>query len=1172
VRETLVADLQKMQREQGLTPDFVFFTGDAAFGHLGMEKGKSIADQFQEAADFLDAVRRAFVPEIPLRNLFLVPGNHDVDRRQVAKATTQWLDSQKDLDPVLQLIQDAGSFDWRMAMARLGAYMDLLRQRGLDHLLGDPERAIYTAVREIRGLKVGIAGFNTAWSCGRDGERGRLWAAGRWQLGTLRQPLREADFSIALLHHPPDWLVEHESPDFGRALAHDFRFLLHGHEHKGWVQSGNDGFTTIAAGACYDRSDKDTNGYNFVRLDAATGGGEVWLRRYDATGGGWVPHPIHKQTDDRGVRPLALPWLAKLRATGENVAPASPSLHTAPPPSPKDQEVERYKLRLREACRFLPVLGSRMGTHVPIRLDEVYIPLRAAVHHRALEVEHRKVGAFRELAPELGEDRDVLFDEVIPLARGRDFRGVLVLGDPGSGKSTLLKHFVLAVTDPAASPERLGLPGDVVPVLIELRKLKDPTAGLRAALGEAVAQADISISDAAFAAKLIERDRLLVLIDGLDEIADAGQRSAVSRRLEDAVLQLPHSVFVVTSRYAGYKGESRLQGRFLELHIRDLREKEVRKFIRDWYGAIEEQDAPDREPEVRRRRAEEGAGALAGRIFNPDDLRTRSLRDLATNPLLLQILCLVHRSSNYLPESRAKLYQECAEVLLERWRRAKGLPVALTAAQALKLLQPLAYWLHTQERKEVQLAEIRPHLAEPLHELGKSPADAEPLLNAIRDQSGLLVSLEAGEQGAYAFLHLSFQEYLCARHIQDRVLREPDLLVRLAERREETWWREVLLLSLGLDTPSLFEPLMAELLRRGALRENPPKLIEDCLRDAACVTARPLLQALAGGLERNERYQALRLLRSLHGWETQTSTDDTAGRVLVERSLTDLDPQVAGMAAELLGVPASTLAVATRRGSKTRPAKPGEPAPGEERLHKDGTVLLYVPGGEYTLGADDIGDDERPVHLVELSPFWIAKYPVTNEQYARFLAANPGSELPELWADKGFNQPQQPVVGVSRKEAQAYCRWAGLRLPSEAQWEAAARGRDRRRYPWGNDKPTPKHANFANRENGTTPVGAYPKGAGPFGALDQAGNVWEWCEDVWNPEAYRDRNGQRDPVSTSLSTGLSTTGDSAVRCLRGGSWSDDAGYLAAAYRFRSWASNRFRYFGFRCLSSAVPEP
>ena len=122
---------------------------------------------------------------------------------------------------------------------------------------------------------------------------------------------------------------------------------------------------------------------------------------------------------------------------------------------------------------------------------------------------------------------------------------------------------------------------------------------------------------------------------------------------------------------------------------------------------------------------------------------------------------------------------------------------------------------------------------------------------------------------------------------------------------------------------------------------------------------------------------------------------------------------------------------------------------------------------------------------------------------------------------------------------------------------------DRRRYPWGDVKPTPEHANFEVRESGTTPVGSYPKGTGPFGALDQAGNVWEWCEDVWNAAAYRERDGQRDPVSI--------TGEAANRCLRGGSWVEGAGDLAAAYRLRLGASGRFRGVGFRCLSPAVPE-
>jgi len=1142
VTETLVADLGRLQREHGLRPDLLFFTGDAAFGHLGSEPGKSIEEQFQEAAAFLDAVRHAFTPEIPLRDLFLVPGNHDVDRREVLEHQTEWLDRQQ-LDRVLKMIHEGGR-EWRTYMSRLGAYLGFLKDRDLGHLLDDPGRAIWSTVREVSGLRVGLAGFNSAWSCGRPKERGLLWAAGKWQQGTLREKLKGVDLSIALIHHPPDWLVEQESPDFRRALRQDFRFLLHGHEHKEWAESGDDGFTTIAAGACYDSSDRP-NGYSLVRLDPETGHGEVWLRQYDATGGGWVARQIHGSTDERGVRSLGLDWLR-----GKKPAPARSSRPPAaeqPAPSSSSPDLARYLERLRAAHRDLPIAGFATRVRLPIKLESVYVPLRARVVHHASEAEQKKLGSFRELALQAEEDREVPFDEALPLALRHGCRGAVVLGDPGSGKTTLLKHFLLAATDPAAGAGRLGLPPQTVPVLIELRRLSNPAAGLRAAVTEAVERADLSLDAPGFALELLRRDHLLVLADGLDEIADPAERAETSRWLEEAAVTLPHSVFVLTSRFAGYKGDTRLSGRFLELHVRDLREPEARRFIRDWYGAVEAQAELGRAAEVAERLADEAAADLGERIFAGDDPRTKSLRDLATNPLMLQILCLVHRDRKHLPERRVELYGECCQVLLELWRRAKGMPVVLTAAQALKLLQPLAHWLHTNERKEATAEEIQPLLAVPLRELGRNPDEAEALLAAIRDQSGILVNVGA----AYTFLHLSFQEYLCARHLQDQVVRNPGLLDDLAGRFGIPWWREVILLTVGLDNPSLFESILGAVLRLETLRRD-VRLAGDCLRDASAATSQPFLAALARGLaSTEERYHALRLLRSLSGWEAETLPDGTTGRAVAKRLLQDTGREVQRLARELLGIP------------ELVPARSGQPAPGLERVHeKDGTVLLYVPGGEYVLGAEDISDKEKPIHRVVLSPFWIAKYPVTNEQYGKFLAAEPGAR-PKYWDDRRFNEPKKPVVGVSWEEAQAYCYWVGLQLPSEAQWEAAARGRSpvQRRFPWGNGEPTPEHANFDGWEGRTTAVGAYPKGAGPFGTLDQAGNVWEWCLDFWDPAAYCERNGQLDPVSI--------TGDAAARCLRGGSWYDPAGILAAAFRYWGRASLRYRLLGFRCSLPAA---
>ncbi len=263
--------------------------------------------------------------------------------------------------------------------------------------------------------------------------------------------------------------------------------------------------------------------------------------------------------------------------------------------------------------------------------------------------------------------------------------------------------------------------------------------------------------------------------------------------------------------------------------------------------------------------------------------------------------------------------------------------------------------------------------------------------------------------------------------------------------------------------------------------------------------------------------------------------------------------------------------------------KPRGPQAGDERIHpRDGTELVYVPVGEYGLGAEDLEDlvvgeigkeqaaewagPSKPAHRVRLSGFWIARHPVTNAQYRAFLAAEEGGREPEYWQDGRFNDDRQPVVGVSWDEARAYCRWAGLELPSEAQWEAAARGGDGRRYPWGDEPPDETRACFGQgwKDGRPDPVGEHPGGAGPYGTGDQAGNVWEWCLDAWDPKAYEGRDGQTDPVITE--------GEGGLRVLRGGSWGSPAGSLAAAVRLGDRPSDRNRSVGFRCVLPVPAEP
>lgn len=237
---------------------------------------------------------------------------------------------------------------------------------------------------------------------------------------------------------------------------------------------------------------------------------------------------------------------------------------------------------------------------------------------------------------------------------------------------------------------------------------------------------------------------------------------------------------------------------------------------------------------------------------------------------------------------------------------------------------------------------------------------------------------------------------------------------------------------------------------------------------------------------------------------------------------------------------------------------PTEPRPREERIHEiDKSVLVYVPGGQFTLGDDEGREFCRPAHIVTLSPFWIGKYPVTNEQFAQFLAAFPDRERPASWSDPRFNQPRQPVVGVSWHDAMAYCEWASLSLPTEAQWEAAARGEDCRIFPWSNEAPDSKRAQFGNRDDAPKAIGSYPAGTGPFGILDQAGGVWEWCLDEWDLTAYRGREDRElDPIGRK---------DPAMRPVRGGSWSSPGQDLQTTVRNGVTATQRLNDQGFRCV-------
>ncbi len=223
--------------------------------------------------------------------------------------------------------------------------------------------------------------------------------------------------------------------------------------------------------------------------------------------------------------------------------------------------------------------------------------------------------------------------------------------------------------------------------------------------------------------------------------------------------------------------------------------------------------------------------------------------------------------------------------------------------------------------------------------------------------------------------------------------------------------------------------------------------------------------------------------------------------------------------------------------------------------------MVYVPPGDFVMGADDgdAYDDEKPRHTHPMPKgYFIGRYETTWREYRVFCRATGRSEpSAPSWGAKD----DHPVVNVSWDDAKAFCDWAGLRLPSEAEWEKAARGTDGRKYPWGSEAPTADrcvwdgHPTYGDKS--TAPVGSVPRGASPYGALDLAGNVWEWCEDWYDSKAYA-RYARGD---------VALPGAGSYRVYRGGSWGGPARDCRASIRNWDAPGSRYGYLGFRPLRS-----
>jgi hypothetical protein len=354
-------------RDDSLRPDLVFCTGDIAFGETG---AAPLVEQYEQARAFFDSLLavcgRGGAP-LPRGRLFVVPGNHDVNRKSInsdAQAMmTTWGGHPEEHAPAINQRFNDYTMEFRDTVKRLDEYAAFVESY-LPHQSDAGGRHCYARVVDVDGLKVGVAGFNSAWSCAGTEDDRTLWMAAQWQFNRAAQPpFNESDVRIGLMHHPTDWLNETDRDVATRRIARDFHFWLHGHSHNAWVVPAQS-HVTVAAGAVGAATSAEF-GVNLVSLDLSTRKGVAHLHGYSPRDDGWVVAPVPKHAPENGRWPFDLPSGMPVYSAKPLPPPPAQAAPAAPAPTKRTPGLFGREALLREAAAklqrhpFLLVYGLR---------------------------------------------------------------------------------------------------------------------------------------------------------------------------------------------------------------------------------------------------------------------------------------------------------------------------------------------------------------------------------------------------------------------------------------------------------------------------------------------------------------------------------------------------------------------------------------------------------------------------------------------------------------------------------------------------------------------------------------------------------------------------------------------------------------------------------------------
>ncbi len=846
---------------------------------------------------------------------------------------------------------------------------------------------------------------------------------------------------------------------------------------------------------------------------------------------------------------------------------------------------EQYTEALKEELGSIRLLGSPDIENVPVNLLDAFVSLDISESWRS-----EKRFQSCEMSAQPLEDRHSSPEEVLQRAF-KYFRLLLIIGDPGSGKTTLMKYYAMSCLR-NHDYNKFGFDEPILPIYFPLREL-EPKDGKPASLPKNLAKWAkdhvLNVSEEDFFNWLHNR-KTLILLDGLDEISNLKQRRRVCEWIDHTCAGLKQARFVVTSRWTGYRKSDGVELEFdhLRADVRDFSPQQQQDFLTKWFRAVYQRkydgkDEPQNEWIERQiKLADERVKKVIDFL---QDEKNKGLRQLAAVPMLLQIMAILWQERDVLPDSRSELYNASLNYLLDFRDKRRNLSRVLPAEKARRVLSPTALWMQdTLQKDEAPKNEVHSEM-QPILDTMENQPKAETFCQNLIDRAGLLA--DYGDKD-YIFRHKSFREYLAGIQLMKESKRE-EWLQKLIRHFGEDWWEEPLRFFMCEADDAVFDKFIQLFFQSDKSRDLDQKeqnLLQTLVREAPQKKVTALGQKLmAEDANDNQKRYILECLKNIE----MPAAKKQVKIFLDKKHGNDATLSYAKEVVQPKPVQKEKLVDIFAEDTKSF-----------QNDVEDGATYIIIPAGEFTFS---VTEGKEPVPKIAL-----AKYPVTNKRYRRFLAYLSGksSEFQRIlpltvfteklleFADtikdvisylgwdakswpqrlrsqedenKRFNDEDQPVVSITWFAARVYCFWLSCleqvqvadknlqdlekiaimyRLPNELEWEWAAAGRE----PDGSlrEYPWPKEKGEPNEKlaNYNRNVGATtPVGRYTEGATPEG--LVDLAGNVWEwmENWYDDRED--------------------ARALRGGSWLNGSDYLRCDSRVSYHPDLRDYGFGFRVV-------